>query len=126
MYVCEKGLAFLISHLTRQRHFSGPLFIVRGLECSLNLAERECTLIIKSHGPPFATGMLSQSISGLPFSIYMIFIIDTIRAVSFPIHVMFTKAAQSPFFNLQDINFTWFFLDLQNIYNIRDGLPFRV
>ena len=30
MYVCEKGLAFLISHLTRQRHFSGPLFIVRG------------------------------------------------------------------------------------------------
>ena len=27
---CEKGLAFLISHLTRQRHFSGPLFIVRG------------------------------------------------------------------------------------------------
>ena len=24
------GLAFLISHLTRQRHFSGPLFIVRG------------------------------------------------------------------------------------------------
>ena len=30
MYVCEKGLAFLISHLKRQRHFSGPLFIVRG------------------------------------------------------------------------------------------------
>ena len=30
MYVFEKGLAFLISHLTRQRHFSGPLFIVRG------------------------------------------------------------------------------------------------
>ena len=30
MYVCEKGLAFLISHLTRQRHFPGPLFIVRG------------------------------------------------------------------------------------------------
>ena len=30
MYVCEKGLAFLISHLTRQRHFPGALFIVRG------------------------------------------------------------------------------------------------
>ena len=30
MYMCEKGLAFPISHLTRQRHFSGPLFIVCG------------------------------------------------------------------------------------------------
>ena len=30
MYMCEKGLAFLISHLTQQPHFSGPLFIVRG------------------------------------------------------------------------------------------------
>ena len=26
----SNGLAFLISHLTRQRHFSGPLFVVRG------------------------------------------------------------------------------------------------
>ena len=29
-HVHGHGLAFLISHLTRQRHFSGPLFIVRG------------------------------------------------------------------------------------------------
>ena len=48
MYVGEKGLAFLISHLTRQRHFSGPLFIVRGhaMTCHVHLAEHSTRSVV--------------------------------------------------------------------------------